>query len=55
MGAKAKSAVERTKGKVKTAAGRATNNRSLEMKGRVEQKKGNARAAANKAKDALTK
>lgn len=54
MPARGKSTVERAKGNVKAATGRATGNRSLEMKGRAEQAKGNARAAAKKAKDALT-
>ncbi len=54
MPTKGKSTVERAKGNVKTAAERATKNRTLEMKGRAEQTKGNARAAAKKTKDALT-
>ncbi len=54
MATKGKSTAERVKGNVKTATGRATGNKKLELKGRAEQTKGNARAAAKKTKHALT-
>jgi uncharacterized protein YjbJ (UPF0337 family) len=44
---------EQAKGKVKETLGRALGNQRLEAEGRAEQSKGDARHAAEKAKDAF--
>lgn len=49
---KAQAKVEQVKGKVKETAGHAVGNGRLEAEGRAEQAKGDARTAAEKAKDA---
>lgn len=46
---------DRATGQVKEKAGQVTGNRSLEREGRDEQTKGNLKASARKAKDALKK
>jgi uncharacterized protein YjbJ (UPF0337 family) len=43
---------DKTKGKVKEAAGKASNDRDLEAEGRRDQVKGGAEKAAGKVKDA---
>jgi uncharacterized protein YjbJ (UPF0337 family) len=48
---RAKNDVQRTKGKVKEAAGRATGNRRLENKGKTDQAKGKAKNVGEKIKD----
>ncbi|MER6348719.1 CsbD family protein [Streptomyces sp. NPDC001595] len=52
-GKKAKNTGQTVKGKVKETMGRATGNESLEMKGRAEQVKGDAKQTGRKAKDTL--
>lgn len=44
---------DQIKGKVKETVGRALGNEKLEAEGRAEQSKGDARQAAEKAKDAF--
>lgn len=51
---KTQAKTEQAKGKVKKAAGRAVGNERLTAEGRVEEAKGDARQAKEKAKDALT-
>ena len=50
---KAKAKVEQAMGKVKKVVGGPVGNKSLKAKGRVEETKGNLRAAKEKAKDAI--
>ena len=50
---KIKHTAETAKGKVKEATGKATGNRSLTIKGKAEQTKGDTAQAGQKAKDAL--
>ena len=45
--------IDRAKGEVKEQAGKATGDKSLQGEGKRDQAKGNAKGAANKAKDAL--
>ncbi|KJY44826.1 general stress protein CsbD [Streptomyces sp. NRRL S-444] len=52
-GKKAKNVAKTTKGKVKETTGKALGNESMEAKGRGEQMMGDAKQAAQKAKDAL--
>ncbi|MER5968298.1 CsbD family protein [Streptomyces sp. NPDC002055] len=52
-GNKAKAKTEQAEGKAKEVAGRALGNEELEAEGRAEQSKGDARQAAEKAKDAF--
>jgi uncharacterized protein YjbJ (UPF0337 family) len=49
-----KGMLDRLKGNIKSATGRATKDRSLEMKGRTQQTKGSAKEAAQKTKDIFT-
>jgi len=55
MGAvdKAKNKAQAAKGTVKEKAGRATNDRSLEAKGKGDKASGNLKQAGEKVKDAL--
>lgn len=46
--------VDKAKGKAKEVAGRMTHDKSLEGKGQLDQAKGNAKEAWEKAKDAVT-
>ena len=46
---------DRTTGKLKETAGKATGNRGLEQRGRDEQAKGDIKKAGKKAKDAISK
>jgi uncharacterized protein YjbJ (UPF0337 family) len=46
---------DRAKGQVKEKVGRATRSPGLEQKGRDQQTKGNVKASAKKAKDAVKK
>jgi len=50
---KAKNTTQRTKGKVKEAAGNLTGNDKLKVKGKTDQVKGNLKQAGEKVKDAL--
>lgn len=50
---RAKNDVQRTKGKVKEAAGRATGNRRLERKGKTDQAKGKAKNIGEKVKEKI--
>ncbi|MFB7353104.1 CsbD family protein [Streptomyces gardneri] len=50
---KMKAKGERAKGKVKETVGRMTDDERLETEGQVEQAKGHARGAKEKAKDAF--
>ena len=50
---KTEAKTDQAKGKVKETVGRAVGNESLEAEGRAEQSKGDARQAAEKAKDAF--
>jgi uncharacterized protein YjbJ (UPF0337 family) len=52
---KAKNKVQETKGRVKEAAGKATNDRSLEGKGKGHKVAGNLKQAGEKVKDAFRK
>lgn len=52
-GKKIEHAAETAKGKAKEAAGKATSNESLTMKGKAEQVKGDTAQAGQKVKDAL--
>ncbi|CAM5622734.1 CsbD family protein [Streptomyces avidinii] len=52
-GKKAKNVAKTTKGKVKETTGKAVGNESLEAKGQREQMLGDAKQAAQKAKDTL--
>ncbi|WP_127355561.1 CsbD family protein [Actinacidiphila soli] len=49
---KAKNTGETIKGKAKEATGKATGNESLEMEGKIDQTKGDAKQAIQKIKDA---
>ncbi|MFC1418127.1 CsbD family protein [Streptacidiphilus cavernicola] len=55
MGAddKAANTADKLKGKVKEAAGKAVGNERLQAEGKVDQVKGDAKQAVEKAKDAL--
>jgi uncharacterized protein YjbJ (UPF0337 family) len=55
MGAtdKIKNEAQDAKGKVKEAAGRATDDRNLEAKGKADQAKGSLKQAGEKVKDAF--
>ena len=55
MARSTKGKMDRVKGNVKSGVGKATNNKSLSMKGRAQQTKGSAKQAAKKAKDAVTR
>jgi uncharacterized protein YjbJ (UPF0337 family) len=50
---KAGNAAEKAKGKVKEAAGKAVGNERLTAEGKADQVKGDAKQAAEKAKDAF--
>jgi len=50
---KAKNKAEEVGGKVKEGVGKATGDRSLENKGKVDQTKGNLKQAGEKVKDAI--
>jgi uncharacterized protein YjbJ (UPF0337 family) len=50
---KAKNKAQEAKGQVKEAAGKATNDRSLEAKGQREKTSGNLKQAGEKVKDAF--
>ncbi|MFE5809379.1 MULTISPECIES: CsbD family protein [Streptomyces] len=52
-GKKVKNVAKTTKGKVKETTGKAVGNESLEAKGQREQMLGDAKQAAQKAKDTL--
>jgi uncharacterized protein YjbJ (UPF0337 family) len=52
---KAKNKVQEAKGQVKEAAGKATNDHSLQAKGRKEKTTGNLKQAGEKVKDAFRK
>ncbi|MBM0065811.1 CsbD family protein [Alkalicoccobacillus gibsonii] len=51
-GDKIKGAVNKAKGEVKDQAGNATNNQSLQAKGKKDKVKGNVQEGVGKAKDA---
>lgn len=51
---RAKNDLQRTKGKVKEAAGDLTGNRDLERKGKTDQTKGKAKNLGEKVKDTVT-
>ena len=55
MGARnrAKNDIQRTKGKVKEAAGRVTGDQGLERKGKMDQAKGKTKNLGEKVKDKL--
>jgi uncharacterized protein YjbJ (UPF0337 family) len=50
---KMKNKLQSTKGQLKKGAGKATNNRTLEAKGKADQASGNLKQAGEKVKDAL--
>jgi uncharacterized protein YjbJ (UPF0337 family) len=52
---KAKNSVQKTKGKVKEAAGKVTGNDSLRAKGKTDQRKSDLKGAGEKVKDAFKK
>jgi uncharacterized protein YjbJ (UPF0337 family) len=52
---KAKNKAQEAKGHVKEAAGKATNDKSLETEGKGDQVKGNLKQAGEKVKDAFRK
>jgi uncharacterized protein YjbJ (UPF0337 family) len=52
---KAKNKAQETKGRIKDAAGKATNDRSLEAKGKKDKAAGNVKQAGEKVKDAFRK
>ena len=52
---KLKNKAQETKGHVKEAAGKATNDRSLEAKGKKDKAAGNVKQAGEKVKDAFRK
>lgn len=52
---KAANKVTEIKGKIKKQAGQATDDRSLEAKGRAEESKGSLKQAGEKVKDAFRK
>jgi uncharacterized protein YjbJ (UPF0337 family) len=52
---KAKNKAQEAKGHVKDAAGRATNDKSLEAEGKADKVAGNLKQAGEKVKDALKK
>jgi uncharacterized protein YjbJ (UPF0337 family) len=47
--------LDRVKGNVKSAAGKATNNHELQRNGKTQKKKGSLKQAAHKTKEAFTK
>jgi uncharacterized protein YjbJ (UPF0337 family) len=49
----AKHSAEVAKGKVKTAAGKATGNKTLEVKGQLDRVKGRAKQAGQRIKESL--
>jgi len=52
---KAKNKVQEGKGRLKEAAGKATDDRSLEAKGKRDKASGNLKQAGEKVKDAFSK
>lgn len=52
---KVKNKLQSTKGEIKEAAGKATNDRSLEAEGKRDEVSGNMRQAGEKIKDAFKK
>jgi uncharacterized protein YjbJ (UPF0337 family) len=52
---KAKNKAQETKGHLKDAAGKATNNRTLQAKGKGDRAAGNLKQAGEKVKDAVGK
>jgi uncharacterized protein YjbJ (UPF0337 family) len=52
---KVKNKLQSTKGEIKKAAGKATNNRSLEAEGKRDEVSGNMKQAGEKVKDAFKK
>ena len=52
---KVKNKTQEAKGHLKDAVGKATNDRSLQAKGKRDKAAGNLKQAGEKAKDALTK
>jgi uncharacterized protein YjbJ (UPF0337 family) len=52
---KAKNKIQETKGHLKEAAGKATDDQSLEAKGKRDQAAGNLKQAGEKVKDAVKK
>ena len=52
---KAKNSAQKTKGKVKEAAGKVTGNDRLQAKGKTDQRKGDIKQAGEKVKDAFKK
>jgi uncharacterized protein YjbJ (UPF0337 family) len=50
---KAKDKAQAVKGRVKEATGKATNDRSLEARGKLDQAAGNLKQAGEKVKDAV--
>jgi len=52
---KIKNKAQSTKGQIKKETGKATNNRSLEAEGKVDQVSGNLKQAGEKIKDAAKK
>jgi uncharacterized protein YjbJ (UPF0337 family) len=52
---KAKNKAQEARGHVKDAAGRATNDRTLQAEGKADKAKGNLKQAGEKVKDALKK
>ena len=52
---KAKNKVQETRGRLEEAAGQATNDRSLEAKGKKKRSSGSLKQAGEKAKDAFSK
>ncbi len=52
---KAKNSAQRTKGKVKEAAGKVTGDDKLRAKGKADQMKGNLKQAGENVKDAFKK
>lgn len=50
---KARNKTQQAKGKAKEVAGRATDNRDLDAKGRADRKKGKAKQAGKNIKDAV--
>jgi uncharacterized protein YjbJ (UPF0337 family) len=52
---KVKNKAQEAKGHIKEAAGKATNDRSLEAKGKKDKAGGNLKQAGEKVKDAFTK
>ena len=52
---KARNKAQQVKGKVKESTGRTAGDRDLEVKGRTDRKKGNAKQAGEKVKDTFRK